>query len=179
MFPLWLLRESCALVFVIGRHPTFSSISQQDLRVLLGGAHGRAESGLLHRRWLQITKGRFRPRSYRSIYLLPSVWEKVTVVCLPEFSSGSCNRCMCNGRVMVCLCVLKGTGLWSALCSGFFGFPGLSPLSWQAGAASLFSCLTRRVFQRRVWVRERRGPEPLLNFTSSESELLGAATSRC
>lgn len=111
MFPLWLLRESCALVFVIGRHPLFSSISQQDLRVLLGGAHGRAESGLLHRRWLQITKGRFRPRSYRSIYLLPSVWEKVTVVCLPEFSSGSCNRYVCNGRVMVCLCVLKGTGL--------------------------------------------------------------------
>lgn len=43
---------------------------------------------------------------------------------------------------------------WSALCSGFFGFPGLSPLPWQAGAASLFSCLTRSL--KRAWLGSRK-----------------------
>ena len=73
----------------------------------------------------------------------------------------------------------------SALCPGFFGFPGLSPLPWQAGAASLFSCLTRSL--KKAWLGSRKEEAHiyLLRLRIFRSELLGAAkfctatTSRC
>ena len=114
-----------------------------------------------------------RPRSYRSIYFLPSIWEKEKVVCLHEFSSGSYNRCVCNSGSWSAFVCGRAQTSRSALCSGFFGFPVLSSLPWQAELLHS-ACVSLEVLRRCDWVRERKKPTYICwDFRSSDQSSWG------
>lgn len=169
-FPSWLLREVVCSVLVIGRcTPFFLASHNRTWEYFLVEPMAELNQGCCTDVDYKSLRAVLWPRSYRSIYLLPSVWEKVTVVCLPEFSLAHVIGACATDESWSGLVCWRAQASWSALCSGFLAFQGFPHCPDRLECFPLFSCLTRSL--KRAWLGSRKEEaQGVLAETSRSSE---------